>query len=102
MPAPDYLSKPDSHLSILYGNVAPEGSVAKITGKEGLHFEGKARVFHSEEDALQAILDDNGGGSLITIVPSKTSKKAWPPRWRSTRGWTAIGSSPRAPATVAT
>jgi dihydroxy-acid dehydratase len=49
--------KPDSHLAILYGNVAPEGAVAKITGKEGLQFEGTARVFHSEEDALQAILD---------------------------------------------
>jgi len=49
--------KPDSHLAILYGNVAPEGAVAKITGKEGLRFEGTARVFHSEEEALQAILD---------------------------------------------
>jgi len=50
--------KADSHLTILYGNLAPDGAVAKITGKEGLHFEGSARVFHSEEDALQAILDD--------------------------------------------
>jgi dihydroxy-acid dehydratase len=49
--------KPDSHLAILYGNVAPDGAVAKITGKEGLHFEGTARVFHSEEEALHAILD---------------------------------------------
>jgi dihydroxy-acid dehydratase len=49
--------KSDSHLAILYGNVAPEGAVAKITGKEGLRFDGTARVFHSEEDALQAILD---------------------------------------------
>ncbi|MDH3613377.1 MAG: dihydroxy-acid dehydratase [Gammaproteobacteria bacterium] len=49
--------KADSHLSILYGNLAPEGAVAKITGKEGLRFEGIARVFHSEEDALRAILD---------------------------------------------
>ena len=44
--------KPDSHLAILYGNVAPDGAVAKITGKEGLRFDGAARVFHSEEDAL--------------------------------------------------
>ncbi len=50
--------KADSHLTILYGNVAPDGAVAKITGKEGLSFEGRARVFHSEEEALQAILDD--------------------------------------------
>ncbi len=49
--------KSSSHLMILRGNVAPEGSVAKITGKEGLHFVGTARVFHSEEEALQAILD---------------------------------------------
>jgi dihydroxy-acid dehydratase len=50
--------KPSSHLVILYGNLAPEGAVAKISGKEGLRFEGKARVFESEEKALRAILDD--------------------------------------------
>jgi dihydroxy-acid dehydratase len=49
--------KATSHLAILYGNLAPEGAVAKITGKEGLRFEGTARVYHSEEAALQAILD---------------------------------------------
>jgi dihydroxy-acid dehydratase len=49
--------KPEGHLVVLYGNLAPEGAVAKISGKEGLRFEGNARVFHSEEDALQAILD---------------------------------------------
>lgn len=49
--------KPDSHLRILYGNFAPEGAVAKITGKEGLKFSGRARVFDSEEASLQAILD---------------------------------------------
>ncbi len=49
--------KADSHLRILYGNFAPEGAVAKITGKEGLKFSGKARVFDSEEASLQAILD---------------------------------------------
>jgi len=60
--------KPDSHLTILYGNVAPEGAVAKITGKEGLRFEGRARVFHSEEAALQAILDDRiVRGDVIVI-----------------------------------
>ena len=51
--------KKDSHLVILYGNLAPEGAVAKITGKEGLSFKGTARVFGSEEKALEAIL---GGG----------------------------------------
>ena len=49
--------KPEGHLLIMYGNLAPGGAVAKITGKEGLQFEGKARVYHSEEEALQAILD---------------------------------------------
>src|SRR5580692_2097844 len=48
--------KPDSHLRILYGNLAPEGAVAKITGKEGMTFSGKAIVFESEETALAAIL----------------------------------------------
>ena len=60
--------KSDSHLAILYGNVAPDGAVAKITGKEGLRFEGSARVFHSEESALQAILDDTiKAGDVIVI-----------------------------------
>ena len=49
--------KADSHLAILYGNLAPEGAVAKITGKEGTEFSGPARVFESEEVALRAILD---------------------------------------------
>ncbi|MBX5463843.1 MAG: dihydroxy-acid dehydratase [Steroidobacteraceae bacterium] len=48
--------KKDSHLVVLYGNVAPEGAVAKITGKEGLRFEGRARVFDGEEAATRAIL----------------------------------------------
>ena len=53
----DHPIKKDSHLVILRGNLAPEGAVAKITGKEGLQFVGTARVFECEEDALQAILD---------------------------------------------
>ena len=48
--------KSDSHLRVLYGNLAKDGAVAKITGKEGLSFEGKAKVFNSEEDGVQAIL----------------------------------------------
>jgi dihydroxy-acid dehydratase len=49
--------KKDSHLVVLYGNLASEGSVAKITGKEGLLFTGNAKVFDAEEQALQAILN---------------------------------------------
>ena len=48
--------KENSHLRILYGNLAKEGAVAKITGKEGTSFEGMARVFNSEEDGVEAIL----------------------------------------------
>ncbi len=47
--------KKTGHLQILYGNIATQGSVAKITGKEGLSFKGKARVFDCEEDAIQAL-----------------------------------------------
>ena len=49
--------KAQSHLVVMYGNIASEGAVAKITGKEGLRFSGSARVFDGEEKALQAILD---------------------------------------------
>jgi dihydroxy-acid dehydratase len=48
--------KKDSHLRILYGNLAPGGAVAKITGKEGESFTGRARVFDSEDDGMKAIL----------------------------------------------
>jgi len=68
--------KPDSHLAILYGNVAPEGAVAKITGKEGLQFSGTARVFHSEEDALQAILDDTIKAGDVLVIRYEGPKGA--------------------------
>jgi len=48
--------KATGHLVVLRGNLAPEGAVAKISGKEGTKFSGKARVYDSEEQALQAIL----------------------------------------------
>jgi dihydroxy-acid dehydratase len=60
--------KATSHLSILYGNVAPDGAVAKITGKEGLRFEGRARVFQSEESALQAILDNKVVAGDVVVI----------------------------------
>jgi len=60
--------KKDSHLRILYGNLAPEGAVAKITGKEGNSFTGSARVFDCEEDAMKAILDGKIlDGNVIVI-----------------------------------
>ncbi len=48
--------KKTSHLRIMYGNLAVDGAVAKITGKEGTSFKGNARVFNSEEDGVDAIL----------------------------------------------
>lgn len=68
--------KADSHLAILYGNIAPDGAVAKISGKEGLLFEGAARVFHSEEDALQAILDDTVKAGDVLVIRYEGPKGA--------------------------
>ncbi|HAF59378.1 MAG TPA: dihydroxy-acid dehydratase [Opitutae bacterium] len=60
--------KKDSHLRILYGNLASAGAVAKITGKEGLKFSGSAIVFESEESALRGILDgDVKAGNVVVI-----------------------------------
>jgi len=60
--------KPDSHLRILYGNLAPTGAVAKITGKEGLRFTGKAIVFEGEEKALDAILDGKVKAGHVVVI----------------------------------
>ncbi|RCS41200.1 dihydroxy-acid dehydratase [Bremerella cremea] len=49
--------KKTGHLQMLFGTLAPEGAVAKITGKEGLQFSGPAKVFDSEEDMLHALED---------------------------------------------
>jgi dihydroxy-acid dehydratase len=60
--------KPTGHLQILKGNLAPEGAVAKITGKEGLRFSGPAKVFDSEEDMLHAVeRKEIGKGDVIVI-----------------------------------
>jgi len=60
--------KPDSHLRILYGNLAPEGAVAKISGKEGLTFSGKAITFESEETALKAILNGRVKAGHVMVI----------------------------------
>ncbi len=60
--------KKDSHLVILRGNLAPAGSVAKITGHEGLYFRGKARCFHGEEEALRAILEGRIVAGDVVVV----------------------------------
>ena len=60
--------KKDSHLVVLYGNLAPEGAVAKITGKEGLSFKGNARVFNSEEKALEGILSGKVKAGDVVVI----------------------------------
>lgn len=60
--------KKSSHLVILRGNLAPEGSVAKISGKEGESFTGKARVFDSEDDAQKAILDGKIVAGDVVVI----------------------------------
>ena len=60
--------KKSSHLVILRGNLSPEGSVAKISGKEGESFTGKARVFDSEDDAQKAILDGKIVAGDVVVI----------------------------------
>ena len=60
--------KKDSHLRILYGNLAPEGAVAKISGKEGTLFKGKAKPYDSEEEAMKAIMEGNINQGDVVII----------------------------------
>ncbi|WP_420581807.1 dihydroxy-acid dehydratase [Reichenbachiella sp.] len=62
--------KPSGHLQILYGNLAPEGSVAKITGKEGEYFEGPARCYDDEFEAIEGIGKEVKKGEVIVIRQS--------------------------------
>jgi len=66
--------KKDSHLVIFYGNLASEGAVGKISGKEGLHFEGKAIVFEGEEKALKAILNGTVKAGHVIVIRSEGPK----------------------------
>jgi dihydroxy-acid dehydratase len=60
--------KKETHLRVLRGNLAPTGAVGKITGKEGLYFKGPAKVYESEEDALQGVLrGDVVKGDVVVI-----------------------------------
>ena len=60
--------KKNSHLVVLYGNLAQTGAVAKISGKEGMHFSGRAIVFESEEKALAAILDGTVKKGHVMVI----------------------------------
>jgi dihydroxy-acid dehydratase len=53
---------------VLYGNLAPKGAVAKISGKEGLSFSGKALVFENEQDALAAVLDGTVKKGHVIVI----------------------------------
>jgi dihydroxy-acid dehydratase len=68
--------KADSHLAVLYGNLAPEGAVAKITGKEGTRFEGRARVFDGEQLALRAIIDGVVAAGDVIVIRHEGPKGA--------------------------
>ncbi|RYG58860.1 dihydroxy-acid dehydratase, partial [bacterium] len=68
--------KPDSHLVIFYGNLAPTGAVGKISGKEGLSFTGNARVFESEEQCLAAILDGTVVAHDVLVIRTEGPKGA--------------------------
>ena len=68
--------KKDSHLVVLKGNLAPSGSVAKITGKEGLSFKGNARVFDSEENCLKGILDGTVKKNDVLVIRYEGPKGA--------------------------
>jgi len=66
--------KASSHIVVLYGNLAPEGAVAKITGKEGLRFAGPARVYDGEERATQAILADRVKAGDVVVIRQEGPK----------------------------
>lgn len=66
--------KKDSHLVVFYGNLAPEGAVGKITGKEGTSFTGKAIVFEGEERALKAILDGTVKAGHVIVIRGEGPK----------------------------
>lgn len=60
--------KTETHLRVLHGNLAPGGAIGKITGKEGVYFKGTAKVYESEEDALQGILRGNVVKGDVVVI----------------------------------
>ena len=66
--------KKDSHLVVLKGNLSPTGAVAKITGKEGLYFEGPARVFEGEIGAMRGILDGEVQEGEVVVIRGEGPK----------------------------
>ncbi|WP_288433513.1 dihydroxy-acid dehydratase [uncultured Acinetobacter sp.] len=66
--------KKDSHLVVLKGNLSPTGAVAKITGKEGLYFEGPARVFEGEEGAMRGLLEGEVQEGEVVVIRGEGPK----------------------------
>lgn len=60
--------KPETHLRVLRGNLAPDGAIGKITGNEGLYFKGTAKVYEGEEEALQGILEGNVVKGDVVVI----------------------------------
>ena len=60
--------KASGHLRMLYGNLAPDGSVAKITGKEGLNYKGTAKVFEGEYAANDGIRDGKVNKGDVVVI----------------------------------
>ena len=60
--------KPNGHIQILTGNLAPEGAVGKITGKEGTYFKGRANVFDSEQAMMDAFKDGNIQKGDVVVI----------------------------------
>ena len=63
--------KKDGHLIILRGNIAPDGAVAKISGKEGTYFKGNAQVFDSEEQCLKTILSGKISKGTVIVIKNE-------------------------------
>ena len=63
--------KKDGHLIILRGNIAPDGAVAKISGKEGTYFKGNAKVFDSEEQCLKTILSGKISRGTVIVIKNE-------------------------------
>ena len=63
--------KKDGHLIILRGNIAPDGAVAKISGKEGTYFKGSAKVFDSEEQCLKTILSGKISKGTVIVIKNE-------------------------------
>jgi dihydroxy-acid dehydratase len=66
--------KASGHLQVLYGNLAPDGAVAKITGKEGLKFEGTAKVCEREEEVMEYLEKGEIKAGMVIVIRNEGPK----------------------------